>query len=132
MQSFHLSLSQKAQTINVSIVSSLRPGKHMHVASMSLWLMVCGRVGTKSSIVLPGNGVISSIESGVVLGVLGLIPLPQELSHFFVLHVLNLELTSQPIGRPIQILLHTPGALSLMEISVPSISNVRTQVRINI
>ena len=116
----------------MSIVPCLHPGKHMHVAFMSLRLTVCGRVGTKSSIALPGNGAISSIECGVVLGVPGLIPLPQELSHFFVLHVLNLELTSQPIGRPIQILLHTPGALSLMEISVPSISNVRTQVRIDI
>ena len=116
----------------MSIVPCLRPGKHMHAASMLLQLTVCGRVGTKSSIVLPGNGAISSIESGVVLGVPGLIPLPQELSHFSVLHVLNLESTSQPIGRPIQILLHTPGASSWMEISAPSISNVRTQVRIDI
>ena len=98
--------------INVSIVPYLHPDKHMHLVSMSLQLMVCVRVSTKSSIVLPGNGMISSIKSGAVLGVLELIPLPKEHSCSSVLHVLNLESTSQPIGRPIQILLHTPGALS--------------------
>ena len=116
----------------MSIVPYLHPGKHMQAASMSLWLTVCGRVGTKSFIMLPGNGVISSIESGAVLDVPGLIPPPQEHFHFSVQHVLNLESTSQPIGRLIQILLHTPRALSWMEISVLSISNVRMQVQIDI